>query len=261
MSYVAKNKYGCKPSRRHVGDLHYACATIGVGLPPVFSWRAQCSAPFDQGQTGSCTGQSTSKILQLRRAIEGKPALPSHPSQFFLYANARIAEGTLDQDAGATIRDVAMAATVNGFCDATVWPSDGANPSDLLVKPSDAAYAAAKPEAGLSWAWINGKSNGLINALKTAIGAGDPVLFGISVYESFESDHVAKTGRVPLPHYWEQLLGGHAIAMVGWNDHIRCFEFANSWGLWGDKGYGWLPYSYVTNQHLAQDFGAIQAVP
>lgn len=259
MTYAAKYNYGCHPSVHHVGDHHYFLPHLTPPTEPVFSHRTHCSPPYDQGQTGSCTGQSTAKVLELRRVLEGHSPLKAHPSQFFLYANARLKEGSLTEDSGATIRDVAIAATEDGFCDNIVWSSDVM--SNLLVKPSDAAYLAAKPEAGLKWTWIEQHGAALIPALKIAIRNGDPVLFGIKVYESFESNAVAKTGKIPVPHYWEQLLGGHAIAMIGWNDKIQCFEFANSWGsTWGDKGYGWLPYAYVTNTRLASDFGAIQDV-
>ena len=42
------------------------------------------------------------------------------------------------------------------------------------------------------------------------------MVIGIMVYESFESDAVAKNGIVPMPNLaTEQLLGGHDILVVG----------------------------------------------
>jgi C1A family cysteine protease len=78
------------------------------------------------------------------------------------------------------------------------------------------------------------------------------VAIGITVYSSFESPQVAETGIVPIPHFGEQVLGGHAVLAVGYDDDKQWIIFRNSWGeSWGDKGYGYLPYKYV--QKYASD--------
>jgi len=88
-----------------------------------------------------------------------------------------------------------------------------------------------------------------------------PVVFGISVYESFESEKVAKTGIVPLPENTERMLGGHAIVLVGYDNEKKLFIFRNSWGeQWGDKGYGYLPFEYVCDANLASDFWVVNKV-
>jgi C1A family cysteine protease len=84
-----------------------------------------------------------------------------------------------------------------------------------------------------------------------------PVLIGMDVYDSFESDDVAKTGIVPMSGKNETALGGHAVLAVGYIDatlgramlgKIRnVLIMRNSWSSsWGDRGYFYLPYSYVT---------------
>jgi dCTP deaminase len=42
--------------------------------------------------------------------------------------------------------------------------------------------------------------------------------------------------------------------VVGYNDATQRFIVRNSWGLWGDKGYCYMPYSYLCNMQLADDF-------
>ena len=81
--------------------------------------------------------------------------------------------------------------------------------------------------------------------MKTALAESLPVVIGIDVYESFESDEVAKTGIVPIPGKKEQLLGGHAVCVVGYDDSKNWLIVRNSWGTsWGNKGYFYLPYKY-----------------
>ena len=75
------------------------------------------------------------------------------------------------------------------------------------------------------------------------------------------ADDVAKTGIVPLPTTQEKVLGGHAIVAVGYDDQTQRFKFRNSWGTgWGDQGYGYVPYAYLTDNNLASDFWTIRAI-
>ena len=61
------------------------------------------------------------------------------------------------------------------------------------------------------------------------------------------SSETAKTGVIQMPRAKEQVLGGHAIVIVGYDDEQKRVKFVNSWGAgWGDHGFGYLPYDYVT---------------
>jgi C1A family cysteine protease len=81
------------------------------------------------------------------------------------------------------------------------------------------------------------------------------------VYQSFESDHARRTGRIPMPDQSEQLLGGHAVLIVGYDIHTHLFTFQNSWGTgWGDKGFGYLPFDYLASHGLASDMWLIRTV-
>ncbi len=100
-----------------------------------------------------------------------------------------------------------------------------------------------------------------LNELKGCLADGYPFVFGISVYDSFESDEVAKTGIVPIPSPTEQMLGGHCIVAVGYDDATQRFTIRNSWGTeWGDYGHCYLPYEYLTNGNLASDFWTLRII-
>jgi len=88
--------------------------------------------------------------------------------------------------------------------------------------------------------------------MKGALAAGFPFSLSILVYSSFETNTVARTGVVPLPNtYVEELLGGHAVCVIGYDDSRKAFLVRNSWGAgWGVGGNFWLPFSYATNSNL-----------
>src|SRR6266702_898905 len=88
--------------------------------------------------------------------------------------------------------------------------------------------------------------------MKGCLAAGSPIVIGFTVYESFESSAVAQTGDAPMPGPGEQVLGGHAVLVVGYDDATSRFRLRNSWGTgWGKKGYFTLPYTYLTDSNLS----------
>ena len=90
---------------------------------------------------------------------------------------------------------------------------------------------------------------------------GLPIVCGIAVYDSFESDNAIALGQVTIPTDTESLLGGHAIMLAGYDNVHSHFIFRNSWGKdYGAYGYGFIPFSYITNPDLAFDFWVINVM-
>ena len=74
---------------------------------------------------------------------------------------------------------------------------------------------------------------------------------------SISSTETERTGVIVFPFDGERIIGGHAVLFVGYNDARGCLEFKNSWSVsWGDNGYGYLPYAFVTSGR-ADDFWSI----
>ena len=62
------------------------------------------------------------------------------------------------------------------------------------------------------------------------------------------------------PHRIKQL-GGHAVLAVGYDDKEQRFIVRNSWGSgWGMRGHFTMPYAYLTDDNLANDFWTIRTV-
>jgi len=95
--------------------------------------------------------------------------------------------------------------------------------------------------------------------MKQCLAEGYPFVFGFSVYEAFESEEVARTGKLNLPKPSEKQLGGHAVMAAGYEDSAKRVLVRNSWGAdWGIKGYFTIPYDYVSNDNLADDFWTLR---
>jgi len=232
-------------------DYRFAPAAKAAPLPPSVNLIPLLPPVYDQQQEGSCTANMTCAALDYAHSKAHGGFLT--PSRQFQYYNARLLEGTTKSDAGASIRDAIKAAATYGICPESEWPYVESN---LYHKPTAKCYTDAKKDIVQQYQAVPQT----LDDLRAALAQGLPVCIGIGVYESFESEAVAKSGIVPLPGKHEKLLGGHAVLLVGYSDGTQSFTFRNSWGSgWGAGGYATLPYAYLLNPKLASDFWVVQA--
>ena len=247
-------RYGWIPDLPDQRD-HIFAAPMPVlaALPPSVDLRADCpKTVYNQGQLGSCTANAIAAAFEFDL---GKQALTDFmPSRLFIYYNERRIEGTINCDSGAMIRDGIKSVARQGVCAEDTWPYDIARFTD---KPTKQCYTQAAGNLAVSYQRIPQ----VLNQMRGCLAHGYPFVFGFQVFESFETDEVAKTGVVPLPTTGEQPLGGHAVLCVGYDDASARFLVRNSWGTgWGQQGYFEMPYAYLTTRGLASDFWTIRVV-
>jgi len=164
-------------------------------------------------------------------------------------------EGTTSSDSGAAIRDGIKSLNVNGVCPEAEWPYDEAK---FTEQPDARCYRDALKERCLLYRKVPQQ----ITALKHAMATEKlPVVFGFTVYESFESDIVGETGVMPMPQPDEKVMGGHAVMAVGYDDEKQAVLVRNSWGAsWGQEGYFWMPYQFISDSDMADDFWMVQTI-
>ena len=64
-----------------------------------------------------------------------------------------------------------------------------------------------------------------------------------------------------MPEKNESMLGGHAVMAVGYYDADERFIVRNSWGSrWAKSGYCFMPYAYLADSNLSDDFWQISLV-
>lgn len=185
---------------------------------------------------------------------------PFVPSRLFIYYNERVMENTVNEDAGAMIRDGIKSVAKQGVCSEKRWPYDPSpfppNPH-LTKKPTAPCYTEALKHTAVQYQRISRS----LSQMKGCLAAGYPFVLGFTVYESFESSAVARTGKMPMPSPRESVIGGHAVLAVGYNDRQNYFRVRNSWGSqWGMKGYFTMPYAYLLDENLSDDFWQITLV-
>lgn len=75
---------------------------------------------------------------------------------------------------------------------------------------------------------VDAKPVNTLEGLKQALIQNGPVVAGIAMYQGAMSSETAKTGVIQMPRAKEQVLGGHAIVIVGYDDEQKRVKFVNS---------------------------------
>jgi C1A family cysteine protease len=245
-----KRSYGWVPDVPDQRDyLLKAVLRVPAKLPPSVDLRPLCAKVEDQGELGSCTANALAGALEF---LERKDKVAFEDfSRLFIYYNERAIEHTIQSDSGAAIRDGIKTLAKLGVCAEKKWPYVI---SKFKMKPNPVCYRDALNHQITSYRRIL-----TLDEMRACLADGFPFVFGFTVYESFESQTVAKTGVVNMPKTGEKCLGGHAVLAVGYQDSRKRFIVRNSWGEdWGMKGYFTMPYKYVADRNLSDDFWTIR---
>jgi C1A family cysteine protease len=211
---------------------------------------------YDQGRIGSCVAHAVGSAIEF--AQETRPNDPNvsdflekerkfPTSRLFLYYEARRPIGTLAEDSGCVIRDALRVAYNIGVPRETGWKY---NESKFTVEPPKRSYKSAPFHKITSYKAVPVSVLGV----KSALAQGYPVVFGVAIFNTFFNG-----ANVPTPTYSDEYLGGHAMLAVGYDDQTNRVKVLNSWGVeWGDQGYVYLPYQYIGNPMLGDDYWTLQ---
>lgn len=194
-------KRSYKLKKDHIEHLQNEPALIFKSNSPlstdlIIDLRPQMPPVYDQGSLGSCTANALAGAYEYDQIKQGlKPFIPS---RLFIYYHERKIEKTVHEDSGAQISTGVKVLSHIGVVPESQWSY---NIHKFTVAPPHSCEDTAKNHKVTKYYRITSNS---IDQVKQALLNHYTVVFGIQVYESFESDIVATTGIVPLPNENEQ---------------------------------------------------------
>ncbi|MEU7634869.1 MULTISPECIES: C1 family peptidase [unclassified Streptomyces] len=207
-------------------------------LPAGVDLTKFAAKPGNQGRVGACVAwaidYSAYSVLENEQGIKGGPQAP-------MYTYAQIVKG---RNMGTSAEQHFKIATSQGV-DSKSDYSQG--DFDYTTQPTahERANAAKWKLSGYTPLHTG---NQIKNDVKAALAQGEPVTIAIPVYNSFfRLTPQQAAAYTYYPAAGEQLAGGHAITIVGYNS--KGVRVENSWGTdWGDHGYINLSWNYLANQ-------------
>jgi hypothetical protein len=219
---------------------------IPIEIPKIdyIDLRDKFNEIFDQGKIGSCTANALTSIFEY-----DKPNFKG--SRLFLYYNERLYINETHKDEGAYLSDGILSLKSYGICEERYHPYIISN---VFKEPSKEAYENGKKYYVLEALNISND----VNEIKSWLIKKEPIAIGIAIYSNFMN---SKTGMIGIPKQTDDFMGGHAVIICGFDDKNKIFILRNSWGVyWGDKGYFYLPYDYISNDELCGDLWIITRV-
>ena len=233
--------YGSYPLADIYGDV-LGSPSGAPTLPRSVDLSANFPVPGDQGPNGSCVGWATAyaaKSYQERVEMQWDLSRADHLfSPAYIYNQIKVA----DCPGGSLISDALNLMVNQGVATLDLMPY---NPNDCNTQPSEEARQLAANFKAHEWRRLSS-----LQDIKAALANRQPVVAGIHVYPQMQ------TLRGPDSIYNSaagQRLGGHAVAIVGYDDDKAggAFRIINSWSPnWGDNGYFWMPYDFALGQGI-----------
>lgn len=227
----------------------------GQTLPAKVDLRDYFSPVRNQGSLGSCSAFAATGLMEAMLNMEGRKSSGTkvkHLSPlFFYYAERKILEETgqiphaMKKDTGAFLSTAADTAVKFGApLESDVPYKDGRPALAYDASPED--FQAAEQFRSKRKAKIS-----TLQGLKSALAHNKPFVFPIALYQSFMTHTVSRSGEMPMPMRGEEVVGGHAVAAVGYDDAKQAFLVRNSWGNdWGQAGYFWMPFAYFKTTYV-----------
>jgi len=225
------SRFGCIKDKFDERDYLMRPYLPVVKLPKKVDYTKEMSPVRDQGEEGVCVGfaiatgmKEYQEFLDYEKLVELSPR--------FIYTEAKKIDGAPGLE-GTTIRAAMQVLKKKGVCQEKFWP----------YKP----YQEDRPKEGAA---VNAKKFCIktyvrilnLDELRLSLATKGPAVLGIQVFKGMLKTN---TGIVPLPKKGERSLGGHAICAVGYDEEKELVKFKNSWGKWGEKGYGYLSFAYI----------------
>jgi hypothetical protein len=225
----------------------------------------------NQGKIESCVPTCIS-TLYYYYTVKQDNHLKFRISRLYLYYKVRKLYDEIDKDNGSTIEDCINELVVNGAPPEFIYPY---NVDKIYEFPNELSVNLSKFCKCMGFNKIDRYK------IKKYLLNDDPVICGIKIFFDIHDKEIAKTGILPSPtcvsptltsiplspkvpgknDNYGQVVGGHCIIIVGYDDNKLLYKFINSWGeKWGENGCGYISYDYIHNFKYADEFFILKHV-
>jgi C1A family cysteine protease len=190
----------------------------------------------NQGQCGSCLAFAAAATMESQYRISKNSSSSSirlSPQFMFSCGGGKCSQGWYPEKAAQFLKST-------GVTDDSCMPYMSSAGSDISCKKACSNYSSRTVKIS-SYSRPTESARSL-SALRAALQKG-PLVTTMSVYGDFMNYR-----RGIYKHVSGSYVGGHAIALVGFNDKDRYFIIRNSWGTtWGESGYARISYDDSSN--------------
>ena len=212
-------------------------------LPESFSWRningTDYTTPIkDQTPAPTCEAYALCAVLET--LIQYQIGYPFNcdlsDAHLYFYSGGTIAAG------GVNVADAADYLVEDGV------PDEGCFPDPH--RPYDGPFASLpgweeRTVKIQEWGWVDTNDD---QAIKQAIVDYGPLVICVYVHDNFLSY------RRGIFRPEGDIVGGHLVALVGYNDEQACWIVKNSWGTrWGEDG--WIRIAYDADIFISPCYG------
>jgi hypothetical protein len=206
----------------------------------------------DQKSRGTCVAHACAAVREVLLGPEASTT--ANLSEQFLYWACKERDKWAGE--GTWIKVGMEVLQTLGVCPEPVWPY---NPAKIAGNEGQGPAPSGAAEAATAFKISQGDllQARWVSAMKETLAAGKPIAFAVPVHRYWLTEPAKSTGdvRMPLPN--EQSIGGHAMAIVGYQDDPGVpgggfFMIRNSWGeTWAKDsalgaGYARLPYEFIS---------------
>ena len=225
--------FDARPDSMDFRDKMYEASLVEVPPRIELEEYKQFNIPIlNQGEEGACTGMGLATVANyLLRKREIDPDSKSVSPRMYYEMAKRYDEWSGEDYSGSSARGAMKGWHKHGVCSEEHWP--------YKVSQADKSLTAKRIEDATSrplgaYFRVNHKNLVSIHAAIAEVG----ILYATAtVHEGWQK--IKNNGVIPLK---PKLLGGHAFAMVGYDE--RGFWIQNSWGQnWGKDGFALISYS------------------